>query len=41
VRVSLVGCDAYLTKPLLEPEFIKVLGTVDPLFRRQPAGAIG
>src|SRR5207244_2381178 len=25
VRASLVGCDGYLTKPLLEPEFIEVL----------------
>jgi CheY-like chemotaxis protein len=41
VRVSLVGCDAYLSKPLLEAEFIEVLGTVDPLFREQPVGALG
>ena len=41
VRVSLVGCDAYLTKPLLEPEFIEVLGAVDPLFREQTVGALG
>jgi len=41
VRGSLAGCDAYLTKPLLEPEFIDVLRTVDPLFRRQTAGALG
>jgi two-component system cell cycle response regulator len=41
VRGSLAGCDAYLTKPLLEAEFIEVLGSVDPLFRRQAVGAIG
>jgi hypothetical protein len=41
VRGSLAGCDAYLTKPLLEAEFIEVLGTVDPLFRQQTAGALG
>ena len=35
VRGSLAGCDGYLKKPLLEAEFIEVLGTVDPLFRRQ------
>ena len=32
VRGSLAGCDAYLSKPLLEDELIKVLGEVDPLF---------
>ena len=41
VRGSLAGCDAYLTKPLLEAEFIDVLGTVDPLFRQQMVGAPG
>ena len=41
VRGSLVGCDGYLTKPLLEAEFIDVLGTVDPLFRQQAVGAAG
>jgi CheY-like chemotaxis protein len=41
VRGSLAGCDAYLTKPLLEAEFIEVLGTVDPLFRQQMVGAPG
>jgi CheY-like chemotaxis protein len=41
VRGSLVGCDGYLTKPLLEAEFIEVLATVDPLFRKQPVGALG
>jgi two-component system, cell cycle response regulator len=32
VRASLVGCDALLTKPLAEPDFIAALGQVDPLF---------
>lgn len=41
VHASLAGCAGYLTKPLLEAEFIAMLGTVDPLFRRQAAGAIG
>ena len=41
VRGSLVGCDGYLTKPLLEAEFIEVLATVDPQFRNQPVGALG
>jgi len=42
VRGSLVGCDGYLTKPLLETEFIEVLCKVDPLFRQQQAiGATG
>ena len=41
VRGSLAGCDAYLTKPLLDAEFFEVLGTVDPLFRPQAVGAIG
>ena len=33
VRGSLAGCDAYLTKPLLEDELIAALRDVDPLFR--------
>jgi len=41
VRGSLAGCDAYLTKPLLEADFIEALGTVDPLFLQQAASAIG
>ena len=41
VRGSLVGCDGYLTKPLLEAEFIDVLGTVDPLFREPAIAALG
>ena len=32
VRASLVGCDAFLTKPLTEPAFTTALGAVDPLF---------
>ena len=41
VRGSLAGCDAYLTKPLLEADFIEALGMVDPLFLQQAAGALG
>ena len=33
VRGSLAGCDAYLTKPLMEAEFIAALHLVDPLFQ--------
>ena len=33
VQGSLAGCDAFLTKPLLEPEFIAALRLVDPLFQ--------
>ena len=33
VRGSLAGCDAYLTKPLLEDDLIAALRDVDPLFR--------
>lgn len=32
VRGSLAGCDAYLTKPLLEEVFLEALRRVDPLF---------
>lgn len=32
VRGSLAGCDAYLTKPLMEREFIEALKQVDPAF---------
>lgn len=32
VRGSLAGCDAFLTKPLMEPEFVTALRQVDPLF---------
>ena len=41
VRGSLAGGDAYLVKPLLEAEFIEVLGTVDPLFLPQAVSALG
>jgi CheY-like chemotaxis protein len=38
VRGSLAGCDAYLTKPLLEAEFMHALHTLDPaLAFRQPS----
>lgn len=36
VRGSLAGCDAFLTKPLMEPEFIAALRQVDPLFGALP-----
>ena len=32
VRGALAGCDAFLTKPLMEPEFLAALRQVDPLF---------
>ena len=35
VRDSLAGCDASLTKPLMDPEFIAALRQVDPLFGAQ------
>jgi CheY-like chemotaxis protein len=33
VRGSLAGCDAYLSKPIVEAEFLAALAEVDPLFR--------
>lgn len=36
VRGSLAGCDAYLTKPLHESEFIATLLQVDPAFEWSP-----
>ena len=33
VRGSLAGCDAYLTKPLIEAEFLAALREIDPLFQ--------
>ena len=33
VQGSLAGCDAFLTKPLMAPEFIAALRLVDPLFQ--------
>lgn len=39
VRGELAGCDAYLTKPLLEAEFVKTLQQLDPGLRfRSVAG---
>lgn len=39
VRASLAGCDGFLTKPLIEADFIDTLCKVDPLFRsEQPTG---
>ncbi|MFT3663941.1 response regulator [Piscinibacter sp.] len=38
VRGSLAGCDAYLTKPLHESEFIATLLQVDPKFEWNAAG---
>lgn len=35
VRGSLAGCDAYLTKPLIENDFIATLQRVDPHFEAQ------
>lgn len=34
VRGDLAGCDAYLTKPLMEDEFAAALGQLDPTRRR-------
>lgn len=36
VQGTFAGCDGYLVKPLLEPEFLEVLASVDPAFRAQP-----
>ena len=39
VRASLAGCNGFLTKPLIEADFIDTLCKVDPLFRsEQPTG---
>lgn len=40
VRGALAGCDAYLRKPLSEPDFLQVLRTLDPGFaaRQQASG---
>lgn len=40
VRGSLAGCDAYLTKPLLEAEFIAALKQVDPGFEWSSDAAV-
>ena len=39
VRGALAGCDAYLTKPLIAPEFMAALRRVDPLFQWQAGSA--
>ena len=39
VQGSLAGCDAYLTKPLMAPEFMAALRLVDPLFQWQAGSA--
>jgi len=39
VRATLAGCDAYLTKPLLEPDFIKTLQALDPQLASRPHAA--
>lgn len=39
VRGSLAGCDAYLTKPLMEAQFIATLKQVDPAFEWSDAAA--
>ena len=39
VQASLAGCDAFLTKPLMEAEFIAALHLVDPLFQSGPVTA--
>ena len=36
---ALAGCDAYLTKPLIAPEFMAALRLVDPLFQWQAGSA--
>jgi two-component system, cell cycle response regulator len=33
VRGSLAGCDAYLSKPLVEADFLAALAEVDPLYK--------
>jgi two-component system cell cycle response regulator len=40
VRGSLAGCDAYLTKPLMEAEFIAALKLVDPAFEWSSEGVL-
>ena len=36
VRGALAGCDAYLTKPLMDADFLAALGDVDPHFEWKP-----
>jgi len=38
VRGTLAGCDAYLTKPLAEEEFLDTLRTLDPMLSLRQAG---
>jgi CheY-like chemotaxis protein len=40
VRGSLAGCDAYLTKPLMEAEFLAALKRVDPAFEWSSDAAV-
>ena len=39
VRGSLAGCDAYLTKPIVEAELLQALRSLDPGFGRRPAAS--
>ena len=41
VQGALAGCDAFLTKPLMAPEFIAALHQVDPLFQWEPMTTAG
>ncbi|WP_372525475.1 response regulator [Piscinibacter sp.] len=41
VRGTLAGCDAYLTKPLVEEEFLDTLRTLDPMLSLRQAGVGG
>ena len=41
VQGALAGCDAFLTKPLMAPEFIAALNQVDPLFQWEPMTTAG
>ena len=41
VRASLAGSDGFLSKPLIEADFINMLCKVDPLFRSVPAAGPG
>ena len=41
VQGALAGCDAFLTKPLMAPEFIAALHHVDPLFQWEPMTTAG
>ncbi|HEY0855918.1 MAG TPA: response regulator [Albitalea sp.] len=39
VRGSLAGCDAYLTKPIVEAELLQALRSLDPAFGHGPAAS--